>query len=89
MWTKQQSTIILNLYIFFSFQGEVTPSESNPTPDGKADFIESLSYFADPNHNGQSLRCVLDQMGYTPQQLEQDDNVVKLDLELLCKMFFY
>ena len=57
----------------------------NQTPDGKADFIETLSYFADPSHNGQSLRCVLEQMGYTPQQIEMEENIAKLQLELLCK----
>ncbi len=68
-------------------EAEVNSSKINPTSDGKADFIESLLYFADLDHNGQSLRCVLDHVGYTPQQLEVEDNVAKLDLDILCKKF--
>jgi hypothetical protein len=60
----------------------------NQTPDGKGDFIETLSYLPDPSHNGQSLQCVLEQMGYTNQQIEAAANIARLELELLCKSIF-
>jgi hypothetical protein len=67
------------------FKAKVNASKINPTSDGKADFVESLSYIADHTHNGQSLRCILEHVGYTPQHIKAEDNVAKLDLEILCK----
>jgi hypothetical protein len=82
--THFQTHVIISVFP----QAAITPSEANETPGGKADFTETLVYIADPNHNGQELRCVLEHMGYSLAQLEESDNIATQTLELLCKNSF-
>jgi len=68
-------------------QGDIRESVNNWTPDGKADYLETLSYIASPYHNGEELRCVVDHIGYSQYQLVLEDNVARVRLEFLCKAF--
>ena len=47
----------------------------------------SLEYNADPIHNGQSLKCEIEHMGYTTAALADSENEVAAELDLTCKFF--
>ncbi len=66
-------------------KGVKTDQELNKGTDGKADYVQTLKYFADPKHNGQELKCVVDHMAYSDAQLADKENEITKRLELLCE----
>ena len=60
-------------------------SAENDANDGKADYIQTLKYFANAKHNGQTLKCEVTHLGYSEAQKAEGANVITRNLELYCK----
>jgi hypothetical protein len=41
-------------------QGDIDEDEENSDSQGKADYIQTLTYYANSKHNGQRLRCEIE-----------------------------
>lgn len=53
--------------------------------DGSMTYISTLEYNAAPKHSGQMLKCQVDHMGYSMQDLSDQNNVAQAELELQFK----
>ena len=67
-------------------QGTINDSVEKKQENGKADYVETLTYYADAKHNGKALRCEIIHAGYTEAQKERMENKIEKNLELFCKL---
>jgi len=59
---------------------------SEATDDnGDIKYMSKLEYNADPKHNGQQLKCEVEHMGYSLQQITDQENFAEADLDLQFK----
>ena len=60
---------------------------SEATDDnGDIKYMSKLEYNADPKHNGQQLKCEVEHMGYSLQEITDQENWAEADLDLQCKL---
>lgn len=80
---KIENWIILNVINFL--QAHYEDSIENEDGEGKADYVQTMRYFAASKHNGQTLRCQIEHMGYTDAQLQSGIDKAEKALTIYCK----
>ena len=76
---------VFNINSQILFQGQVSDKEENVQENGKRDFVQTLTYFPDPKHNGHDIKCVVQHSAFTEAALSEGRNEVSKELELYCK----